>query len=162
MNYVNDLNPEPVDRLTELLFKPFKAQFKRDLMKWEAKSQQARDAINKRWNPDTDIRTYTDESKPIRKDTVKDKVKDKVKDSINSSPDIPTLEEFIAHAKDRHPLVSTKIVSTKYYTWVDNDWLDGYNKPIIRWKSKLTNTLKHESITKEKKFKFDQSKSKHL
>lgn len=33
--YVNDQNPEPIDRLTGLLFEPIKAQLKRDLKKWE-------------------------------------------------------------------------------------------------------------------------------
>lgn len=33
--YVNDLNPEPPDRITELCFEPIKQQLKRDLIKWE-------------------------------------------------------------------------------------------------------------------------------
>lgn len=37
--YVNDLNPEPPDRITELLFEPIKATLKRDLQKWIDKSK---------------------------------------------------------------------------------------------------------------------------
>ncbi len=32
--YVNDKNPEPPDRITEIAFEPIKQQFKRDLVKW--------------------------------------------------------------------------------------------------------------------------------
>lgn len=35
LRYVNDLNPEPVDRMTGLLFNPIKKQLKRDLQRWE-------------------------------------------------------------------------------------------------------------------------------
>jgi len=38
-SYVNDLSPEPPDRLTELLFEPIKTTLKRDLKKWESKSK---------------------------------------------------------------------------------------------------------------------------
>jgi len=34
-DYVTDLNPEPVDRMTELLFDPIKDTLKRDLKKWQ-------------------------------------------------------------------------------------------------------------------------------
>lgn len=33
--YVNDLNPEPPDRLTQIAFEPLKQSLKRDLKKWE-------------------------------------------------------------------------------------------------------------------------------
>jgi hypothetical protein len=35
--YVNDLNPEPPDRLTKIAFEPIKQSLKRDLDKWETK-----------------------------------------------------------------------------------------------------------------------------
>jgi len=34
LRYINDLNPEPPDRITQLLFEPIKQQLKRDLIKW--------------------------------------------------------------------------------------------------------------------------------
>lgn len=34
LRYVNDLNPEPPDRLTEIIFEPIKQTLKRDLVKW--------------------------------------------------------------------------------------------------------------------------------
>jgi len=38
--YVNDLNPVPEDRITEIAFLPIKATLKRDLEKWERSSPQ--------------------------------------------------------------------------------------------------------------------------
>lgn len=37
LSYVNDLNPEPPDRLTQIVFEPIKQQLKRDLKTWEKK-----------------------------------------------------------------------------------------------------------------------------
>jgi hypothetical protein len=54
--YVNDLNPEFPDRITELSFIPIKQSLKRDLSKWETKIETR--SINgrlgnlKRWHPD--------------------------------------------------------------------------------------------------------------
>lgn len=36
--YVNDQNPKPIDRITELVFEPIKLTLKRDLVKWIDKS----------------------------------------------------------------------------------------------------------------------------
>jgi hypothetical protein len=38
LKYVNDLNPETEDLVTQLTFEPIKQQLKRDLLKWEDKS----------------------------------------------------------------------------------------------------------------------------
>lgn len=42
-SYVNDNNPVPEDRLTELLFEPIKQTLKRDLEKWEQKAEKNRE-----------------------------------------------------------------------------------------------------------------------
>ncbi len=42
LRYVNDLNPEAPDRLTDLLFIPIKQQLKRDLAKWEHRANMSR------------------------------------------------------------------------------------------------------------------------
>ncbi len=36
LRYVNDLNPEPPDKLTQIAFEPIKQQLKRDLIKWNS------------------------------------------------------------------------------------------------------------------------------
>ena len=41
--YVNDLNPEPPDRITQIAFEPIKQQLKRDLKKWEKRADKSRE-----------------------------------------------------------------------------------------------------------------------
>jgi hypothetical protein len=36
--YINDLDPIPIDKLTQIVFEPIKQQLKRDLIKWEDNS----------------------------------------------------------------------------------------------------------------------------
>lgn len=55
-NYVNDENPVPVDRLTEIIFEPIKQTLKRDLKNWEetkgGKSSGGQLGNLKRWHED--------------------------------------------------------------------------------------------------------------
>lgn len=147
MSYVNDENPTPPDRLTELLFKPFKAQLKRDLDKWEAKSQQASDAAKKRWDGES-MRTHADALNSIPKNAVKVKVKDKVKDN---NIYIPTREEFIHYCLSKKSDVDPVHAGLKYDAWVENGWKDGNGKPVKNWKSKLINTIPHLNTTKARR-----------
>jgi hypothetical protein len=59
-DYVRDKNPEPVDRLTKVVFEPMKSQLKRDLKKWEDELIQKRDNGSlgnlKRWHNDLYLR----------------------------------------------------------------------------------------------------------
>ncbi len=76
--YINDLDPEPVDRLTGLLFEPIKQTLKRDLIKWQDKSLKNKENANKRWNANASERiqmnaNHADSDKVIVKDSVKDK-----------------------------------------------------------------------------------------
>lgn len=136
MRYVNDLNPEPPDRITELLFQPFKAQFKRDLVKWNDRSRQASEAAQKRWESES-MRNDADASKSMRNDAVKVKVK--VKDNIY----IPDFSEFEQHCLIKEPNLNRKQLKLKYDSWVENDWKDGNNQPIKNWKSKATNIIRY-------------------
>lgn len=47
LRYVNDLNPEPPDKLTKICFEPIKQQLKRDLVKWEQTRELLREAGKK-------------------------------------------------------------------------------------------------------------------
>lgn len=64
---------------------------------------------------------------------------------------IPSLEDFIAHAKARKPKVKTEAVRMKYYEWLDNGWntLGDKSRPIKNWKSTLTNSLKYMEEIRE-------------
>lgn len=149
MRYVNDLNPEAPDRITELLFQPFKAQFKRDLVKWNERSRQASEAAQKRWDTES-MRNDADASKPMRNDAVKVKVKDKVKDN---NIYIPEFSEFEEHCLTKEPNLNRKQLKLKYDSWVENDWKDGNNQPIKNWKSKATNIIRYIDTVSPKRFK---------
>jgi hypothetical protein len=55
--YVNDLNPEPPDRLTALLFEPIKQALKRDLKRYEEICSKNKDNVSIRWQ-DKDTTEY--------------------------------------------------------------------------------------------------------
>jgi hypothetical protein len=73
--YINDFNPEPIDRLTGLLFEPIKQNLKRDLKKWEDKSLKNKENALLRWNANASERI---ERNANYADKDKDKDKDKV------------------------------------------------------------------------------------
>lgn len=56
LRYVNDMNPVPPDRLTEMIFEPLKQNLKRDLKNWEdIKSKKSHSGFIgnlKKWHPD--------------------------------------------------------------------------------------------------------------
>lgn len=147
MSYVNDENPTPPDRLTELLFKPFKAQLKRDLEKWESKSQQASEAAKKRWDSES-MRTHADASKTMRKNADKDKV---IIDKVIIDINIPTREEFVQYCLSKKNDVDPVHAGLKYDAWVENGWKDGNGNPVKNWKSKLINTIPHLNTTKARR-----------
>jgi len=77
-------------------------------------------------------------------DTVREKKQVKAPKAKKALP-MPSLEEFIAHAKERKADVNPEDVRLKYFSWKDNDWSitrDNKTRPILNWKSTLTNTVK--------------------
>ena len=50
LRYVNDLDPEPQDQFTEVVFEPIKQSLKRDLIKYEGIRERNKENANKRWN----------------------------------------------------------------------------------------------------------------
>ncbi len=68
---------------------------------------------------------------------------------------IPTIEEFMEYAKTLEvykPDLDFALKS-KYETWKENNWLNGYGKPITNWRQSLKNTisfLKPNSTTTQK------------
>lgn len=65
--------------------------------------------------------------------------KEKEEDKYNT----PTLEVFKAYALSKEPNVDQVAVGLKYEAWKENNWLDGNDKQIKNWKTKLLNTLPH-------------------
>jgi hypothetical protein len=66
----------------------------------------------------------------------------KVKESkVKESKVIPTFEEFKQYAIENKQNVCLDSLKLKYDSWVMNDWKDGNDKEIKKWKPKLLNTL---------------------
>lgn len=67
LRYVNDLNPESEDVLTEIAFEPIKQNLKRDLIKYEGIRQKNKENAEKRWNA-----TASERIRPNTKNAVND------------------------------------------------------------------------------------------
>ena len=91
LRYVNDLNPTAPDKLTQIVFEPIKQTLKRDLEKWNNKSERNRDIANEAWKKRKDANAY-ESKKTDTKNTdsdsvnVSDSVSVNVKDKINTEP----------------------------------------------------------------------------
>ena len=83
LRYVNDLDPEPQDQFTEVVFEPIKQCLKRDLIKYEGIRERNKENANKRWNTkECDrIQPHTTATKRIPKHT-KNADSDSDKDNI--------------------------------------------------------------------------------
>ena len=78
LRYINDQNPEPPDRITQITFEPIKQSLKRDLRKWEKRSERNSKTAKDAWSK----RTHTNASERIKKDANEaDSVSDSVSDS---------------------------------------------------------------------------------
>lgn len=49
LEYINDLNPSAPDKLTQIVFEPIKQNLKRDLKKWESKSERNSQIAKEGW-----------------------------------------------------------------------------------------------------------------
>lgn len=54
---------------------------------------------------------------------------------------IPFYPEFAAHALSKIPNLDLTALRLKYDAWMENNWRNGYDKPIKNWKSALNNSL---------------------
>ena len=134
LEYVNDCNPELEDRLLITAWKPIERSLKEDLIKWETQLEQRRQAGKK----SAEVRKRNATSVNDRSSSSTDSVTVSV--SVN---DIPTVEEFIAHAISKKTTLDVEAVRLKYDAWVTNGWKNGNDKPIKNWKSSLNNTIPH-------------------
>ena len=57
--------------------------------------------------------------------------------------DIPTIEEFLKHAKSLGNFSDQFIsqVKIKYENWINNGWKNNFDRPITNWKSALKNAI---------------------
>lgn len=76
-------------------------------------------------------------------------------EKTDTNSNIPTLEEFMQYAKTieiYNPNMDFSIKS-KYETWKENGWRNGYNMPIKNWKQSLNNVFSYLSNAKTDPFK---------
>ena len=69
---------------------------------------------------------------------------------------IPTIEVFIAHAKERKANVKVEDVRMKYFEWFDNDWntMGENSRKIDNWKQVLTSSLKYMGVVEKQRIVF--------
>ena len=141
LSYINDLNPEPPDKLTQIVFEPIKQNLKRDLKKWESKSLKnkeiAKDGWVKRKDANACERIKVD-AKHADKDKVTVKVTVKDKDIY-----IPSESEFLEYCKTIKEFEFKNYefsLKAKYESWVNAGWKDGNGDKIKVWKTKIKNT----------------------
>jgi hypothetical protein len=164
--YINDLNPVPKDKLTQIVFEPIKQNLKRDLEKWKDKSIKNKEIAIAGWEK----RKNANASESIKEDANDaDKVKDKVKDKdILEDFDfkIPSLEYCIELFKTKTAFnwtedYAVKSANTFYYFYESKNWMVGKNKmkslnaAIGGWisrdtKPELSATKTQEQINQEK------------
>ena len=79
LRYINDQDPPPPDKLTQIVFEPIKQNLKRDLRKWEKKSERNSEIAKARWDKRNDANAC-ERIKVDANDTDKVTVIDKVTD----------------------------------------------------------------------------------
>jgi hypothetical protein len=150
--YINDLNPTPPDKLTQIVFEPIKQNLKRDLVKWQSisekrselgrlagiKSGQARRTKTNQNEPNVQFTNQTNQNEHV-KDIVKDIVKVKVKeiDIINKESKKvftkPTLLDceniFIQKTAFNWTEYFAKSEAAIFFNFYESkDWMVGKNK----------------------------------
>ena len=68
---------------------------------------------------------------------------EKIREDKKRKEKIPSVEDFKDYAIENKPKVDIDAVELKYKAWIEAGWIDGNDKPIKNWKSKLLNTLPH-------------------
>lgn len=128
LRYINDLNPISDDRLTTLLFEPIKQNLKRDLKKWESKSERnsliAKEGWEKRKNANASERTKHN-AKNADKDTVT------VKDIFIPPTQIEVENYFLEKGYKKE----AGIKAFNYYN--ESNWKDGKGNKVKNWKQKM-------------------------
>ena len=157
--YVNDLNPEPPDKITKMCFIPIKQSLKRDLVKYEERADRARENGAKGGRPKTQ-KTQSVISEPKKPDSVSVSVN--VNDSVNVKDDgikPPSLEEVISYFDENG---YTKESATKMFEYYEESrkprgrvWKDGRGNTVKNWKQKARSIwFKDDNLKKNKEYDF--------
>lgn len=123
--YINDLNPEYPDRITELSFIDIQNTLKRDLKKWEKRAESSRENGKKGGRPKETEITELDILKPIKPVIVNDIVN--VTDTVNVNVKVKDNVKVIFNFKN-------ELLKYGFSENLVNDWL------IVRKNKKASNT----------------------
>jgi hypothetical protein len=157
--YVNDLNPEPPDKITKMCFIPIKQSLKRDLVKYEERADRARENGAKGGRPKTQ-KTQSVISEPKKPDSVSVSVN--VNDNVNVKDDgmkPPSLEEVISYFDENG---YTKESATKMFEYYEESrkpsgrvWKDGRGNTVKNWKQKARSIwFKDDNLKKNQQYDF--------
>jgi hypothetical protein len=157
--YVNDLNPEPPDKITKMCFIPIKQSLKRDLVKYEERADRARENGAKGGRPKTQ-KTQSVISEPKKPDSVSVSVNDNV--NVNVKDDgikPPSLEEVISYFDENG---YTKESATKMFEYYEESrkprgrvWKDGRGNTVKNWKQKARSIwFKDDNLKKNQQYDF--------
>jgi uncharacterized phage protein (TIGR02220 family) len=125
LSYVNDENPETNDLLINAVFASIKATLKRDLIKWEAKSEKNKESALIRWNKSNANECERIERNAKHADSVSDSVSDSdIKVNNNLTVDWVALLKFFNDVTGR----SFKVVSAKAKKQIKDRLKEGYSK----------------------------------
>jgi uncharacterized phage protein (TIGR02220 family) len=125
-SYVNDENPNPVDRITDLSFEPIKLQLKRDLIKYESIVNRNKSNGSLGGRPKTQEEPkkptglFGNPIKPKKADTDTDTVNDT---DINSSKLLSVFNSLLGK--------QAKVVNAKTKTQIKQRLKEGYTKDDI-------------------------------
>jgi uncharacterized phage protein (TIGR02220 family) len=144
--YVNDLNPEPPDKLTKIAFEPIKLTLKRDLKKWELirekRSEAGKISAEKRKQNSTNSTSVDFVQQNSTNPTVSDSVSVSVNDSVINNKadkiDFDALILFINKTFGRSFKKASSAVKAKYNARLK----DGYTKEDF--KTAITNCSKNK------------------
>jgi len=142
LRYVNDLNPEPPDRITGLLFEPIKLQLKRDLAKWNEikgkRSEAGKASANKRQQKATHVESV-EQTSTNPTVSVNDTVTVNVNDNESENVITPTPSKI----NYDNPEVKA-IIETPIYTHVKTSLqqIEFEMKSLMQWRLDTREGLK--------------------
>lgn len=149
--YINDLSPEPIDRLTGLLFEPIKQNLKRDLLKWKEKSERNSNIAKAGWEKRKDANAYERMGMNAKNaDIVTDKVKDIVTVKVKENNIEERKLKFASTLEPFLKLYGRDLLKEFYNYWTEPNKLNSklrfesekfwdLNRRLVTWKGREKN-----------------------
>lgn len=161
LEYVNDLNPDPKDRLLKVAFEPIKQQLKRDLKDWEderkKRSEAGKRGMDKRWHSITKDKSVSETITPIT--PITDNVTVNVNDNVTvvdkannlffemfrraagSHITDKELEHEIGRFRNKYPNIHPNQAGAIINTWISNIGRDPKKEKSKENASRLQKTI---------------------